>query len=193
MSETLKNLAAAFIGESQARNRYTMYAKAAQKEGYEQIAAIFLDTAEQEREHASWLFKYIKQLKEQGESVDDLKVEAEVPAVYATTAENLIAAIAGENYEFESMYPAFADKAEEEGFQEIADRLRSIAKAEQHHKERYMKLLAEVQAKTVFKKAETKRWFCRKCGYWHEGEEAPETCPSCGHGQAFFQLDNEQY
>ena len=194
MSETIKNLAAAFVGESQARNRYTIYAKIAKKEGYEQISAIFNETAEQEREHAKWLFRMINQLKDQGEDVETIELEnVEVPTVHGKTKENLQAAIDGETYEHESMYPEFAVKAAEEGFKDIAARLTAIAKAEEHHHERYAKLLKEVEAESVFKKGEKKRWFCRKCGYWHEGEEAPEECPSCGHPQAYFQVDSEQY
>ena len=152
MEETIKNLAKAFVGESQARNRYTFYAKVAKKEGFEQIAEIFLKTAENEREHASVLFKLINELKSKGGGeVGELKVEASVPTVLGNTAENLKAAIAGENYEHTQMYPEFAEAAEREGLQEIAARLRAIARAEQHHEERYKKLLREVESGTVFK------------------------------------------
>lgn len=194
MYKTLENLAKAFVGESQARNRYTMYAKVAQKEGYEQIGAIFLETAEQEREHASWLMKLMNEIKKKYNLEDTpLKVEAEVPTIYGTTAENLKAAIAGENYEYTQMYPEFAQVAEEEGFKEIADRLRAIAKAEEHHEERYKKLLKEVEAGTVFKKEKEVYWVCRKCGYVHYGKEAPAVCPSCGHEQAYYQVKCEEF
>ncbi|MFC1598580.1 rubrerythrin [Patescibacteria group bacterium] len=196
MQETIKNLAKAFIGESQARNRYTLYAKVALKEGYEQISDIFLKTAEQEREHASWLFKLIKQLKEkQGnpEELNELTVEAACPTVYATTAENLKAAIAGENYEYTEMYPDFADVAEKEGLTDIAVRLRSIAKAENHHEERYLKLLKEVEAGTVFEKEEEVEWTCRKCGFVHKGKTPPKKCPSCDHEKEFYEIKCETY
>lgn len=193
MENTLKNLAAAFIGECQARNRYTFYAKAAREEGYEQIAAIFTETADQEKEHAKWLFRLINELKKKGASKDPIKVEAEAPTVLGTTAENLKAAIAGENYEQTSMYPQFAAAAQKEKLTEIAKRLRSIAKAEAHHEERYRKLLKEVVAGTVFKKKGKTRWVCRECGYQHVGKEAPKKCPSCSHPQAFYQVKCERY
>jgi len=194
MIETIKNLAKAFIGESQARNRYTFYAKVAQKESYEQISEIFLLTAENEREHASWLMKLINQLKEKtSDNLDEIKVDTGVPTILASTVENLKVAIAGENYEYTKMYPEFADMAEKEGLKEIADRLRAIAKAETHHEERYKKLLAEVEKKTVFKKEKKVYWMCRKCGYIHEGTEPPIKCPSCDHPVNYFQLKCEEY
>ncbi len=194
MSETIKNLAKAFVGESQARNRYTMYAKVAKKEGFEQIAEIFLITADQEREHAAKLFSEIQELKKMSnEDLSALTVEAEVPTVYGTTAENLKAASAGENYEYQTMYPEFANIAEQEGYPKIAARLRAIAIAEKHHEERYLKLLKEVEAGTVFKKEEEVWWVCRECGYVHFGKEAPQECPSCNHAQAFYQLKCETY
>ena len=189
--QTLKNLAAAFIGESQARNRYTSYAGQARRDGYEQIAAIFEETAEQEREHASWLSKLINQIKESNDAI--VVPEAEVPNVFGSTEENLAAAIAGENHEHTSMYPEFADTAEKEGFPEIAARLRSIARAEAHHEERYQKLLNNIKEGTVFKKAEQREWTCRKCGYVHTGPEAPKECPSCGHSTAYYQIKSEDY
>lgn len=192
--KTLENLAKAFVGESQARNRYTMYAKVAQKEGYEQIGAIFLETAEQEREHASWLLKLINELKKKYGLTDlTLKVEVEVPTVYGTTVENLKAAIMGENYEYTSMYPEFAKVADREGFSEISERLLAIAKAEEHHEERYKKLLKELENGTVFKKDKEVYWVCRKCGYVHYGKEAPEVCPSCGHERAYYQVKCEEF
>lgn len=194
MGETIKNLAKAFVGESQARNRYTFYAKTAKKEGYEQIAELFLLTADNEREHAKWLMRLINELKKKSsEPLDEIKVDAGVPTVLGTTAENLKAAIAGENHEHTEMYPGFADVAEKEGFQEIAVRLRSIAKAEQHHEERYKKILKEVEAGTVFKKQEKVSWVCKKCGYVHTGNSPPEKCPSCGHPKAYFEVQCEEY
>lgn len=194
MTETIKNLAKAFVGESQARNRYTMYAKIAKKEGFEQIAEIFLITAEQEREHASKLFAEIQELKKiSSEDFSSLTIEAEVPTIYGTTVENLKAAITGENYEHITMYPEFAKVAEEEGCPKIAARLRAIAIAEEHHEERYTKLLKEVEAGSVFKKEEKVWWVCRECGYVHFGKEAPQECPSCNHSQSFYQLKCENY
>lgn len=194
MIKTIENLAKAFVGESQARNRYTMYGKVAKKEGFEQLAEIFLLTADNEREHAAKLFGEIQELKKlSGEDLSALKVEAEVPAVYGTTAENLKSAIAGENYEHTQMYPEFAAIAEKEGYPKIAQRLKAIAKAEEHHEERFLKLLKEVEAGTVFKKDEEVWWVCRECGYVHFGKEAPEECPSCNHPRAFYQLKCEEY
>jgi len=194
MKNTILNLAKAFIGESQARNRYTFYAKIAKQEGFEQISEIFLVTAENEREHAKWLFRLINELKKESEEdLSEIKVEASVPTVLGNTIDNLKAAIAGENYEYTQMYPEFADVAEREGHPEIAQRLRAIAKAEQHHEERYKKLLKEVEGNTVFKKEKKVYWVCRKCGYVHEGENPPEKCPSCSHPKNYFQLKCEEY
>lgn len=195
MEKTLKNLAAAFVGESQARNRYTIYAKIAKEEGYEQISAVFLETADQEREHAKWLMRMINDIQDkEGKNQEEIKIEAPVPTVAGDTSENIKAAIAGEKYEFSTMYPNFANDAAEDGLPEVADRLRSIAKAEAHHEERYIKLLKEVEVKTVFKKDKEVNWICRKCGYEHKDSmEAPKTCPSCSHPQAYFQIKNETY
>ncbi|RLI37952.1 rubrerythrin family protein [Candidatus Bathyarchaeota archaeon] len=194
MKETIKNLVKAFIGESQARNRYSFYASIAKKEGFEQIAEIFLITAENEKEHASTLFKFINELKKEGgEELNEIKVEATAPTTFGNTAENLRAAIAGENYEHTKMYPEFADIAEREGYPEIAARLRAIAKAEEHHEERYKKLLKEVEAGTVFRKDREVWWVCRECGYVHYGKEPPERCPSCNHPRSYFQLKCEEY
>ncbi len=194
MKNTIKNLARAFVGESQARNRYTFYSKVAKKEGFEQIAEIFLLTAENEREHAKWLFRLINELKSKNdENPDEIKIEAGVPTTLGNTAENLRAAIAGENFEQTQMYPEFADMAEEEGLTEIAARIRAIAVAEKHHEERFRKLLAEVEGNTVFKKEKKVYWVCRKCGYVSEANEAPEECPSCGHPQSYFEVECEEY
>lgn len=190
MEKTIKNLGAAFIGESQARNRYHYYAKAAKKEGYEQLAGIFMETADQEKEHASQLMKMIKGLKQN----EPIKIEGtEVPTVLGTSEENLKAAIAGENHEHTSMYPDFAKTAQEEGLAEIAAQLTAIANAEKHHEERYQKLLEQLEAGTIFKKEEEVSWICRECGYEHSGIEPPEECPSCKHPQAYYQLKNEEF
>jgi len=194
MKQTIENLAKAFIGESQARNRYGFYSKIAKKEGFEQIAEIFTITADNEKEHASWLFKLINELKKQGgQNLNEINVAAGVPTVLGSTAENLKSAIAGENHEYTKMYPGFADIAEKEGLPEIAQRLKSIAKAEEHHEERFKKILKEVEAGTVFKKDKEVSWVCRECGYVHYSKEAPGTCPSCGHPRSFYQIKCEEY
>jgi rubrerythrin len=190
VEKTLENLTKAFIGESQARNRYSFYAKIAKKEGYEQIAEIFLITADNEKEHAKRLFEHIQELK--GDA-GEIKVEAAAPLVYGNTLENLKTAAAGENYEYTEMYPEFAKAAEEEGLDKIAARLKAIAKAEEHHEERYKKLIKEVEAGTVFKKDKEVWWVCRECGYIHFGEEPPEKCPSCDHAKSFYQIKCEEY
>lgn len=193
MQKTIKNLAAAFIGESQARNRYTIYSKIAKKEGYEQISAIFLETAEQEREHAKWLLRLINELKEKGADASDLKVEAEVPSVVGTTLENLQAAASGENHEYSEMYPSFAKIAREEDLEAIANRLMFIAHAERHHEERYKKLIANLEKGKVFQKDQETAWVCRQCGYEHNGVSAPVECPACGHPQAYYQVKEEMF
>ena len=188
MQKTIQNLTKAFIGESQARNRYTMYAKIAKKEGYEKISANFELTANQEAEHAKWLMRIINTLKEGDISYNEIKVEASVPTIVGTTKENLQAAIAGENYEYTDMYPEFAKEADEEKLPEVSARLKAIAKAEENHEDRYKKFLDELKNETVFKKDEEVVWVCRKCGYVHTGKEAVEKCPSCGHPQAYFEV-----
>ena len=194
MKATIENLVKAFIGESQARNRYTIYSKVARKEGFEQISEIFLITAENEKEHAETLFNLIMDLKRRsGEELSEIKVEAAAPLVLGNTIENLKAAISGENYEHTRMYPEFADVAEREGLPEIAARLRAIAKAEEHHEERYKKLLKEVESNSVFMKDREVWWVCRECGYVHYGTEPPEVCPSCGHPKGYFQIKCEEY
>lgn len=185
MKETLLNITKAYIGECQARNRYTFYAKVAQKEGYEQIAEIFLLTAEQEKVHAKRLFEHIQELKENDE---EIKVEALAPTVYKTTIENLKAAIAGETYETKEMYPSFSKKAIEEGYEALGKRLAAIAVAENNHKERFEALLKTLEEGTVFKKNESIWWVCRECGYIHFGPEAPQECPSCSHPQSYYQV-----
>jgi len=196
MEKTIKNLTKAFIGESQARNRYTYYAKITKKEGYEQIAEIFLITADNEKEHAKRLFEHIQELKEKSENKEELNeisVEAVAPTIYGTTEENLQAAIDGEHFENTEMYPSFAKTAEEEGLNEIAVRLKSIAQAEVHHEERYKKILEQVKNKSFFNKTEKKWWVCRECGYIHYGEFPPKECPACNHSSSYFQLKCEEY
>ncbi len=185
-SETEKNLLKAFAGESQARNRYTYFASIARKEGYRQIEAIFLETAENEREHAKRFFKFLE-----GGAVE---ITAAFPAgKLGTTVENLLAAAAGENEEWVELYPAFAAKAKEEGFAEVAAAFLMIAKVEKEHEARYRKLAANIETGAVFKKEQPVRWKCRNCGYVHEGPEAPGKCPACLHPQAFFEVDGENY
>ncbi len=189
MKQVIENLAKAFAGESQARNRYTFYANVAKKEGYEKVMEVFLLTAEQEREHAKWLMRLINVLKKKcDETFDVINIEAEVPTILGNTVENLKAAIAGENYEHTQMYPEFADIAEKEGYKDIADRLRAIAVAEKHHEERFKKLLEEIEGGTIFKKEEKVFWTCMKCGYVHEGKEPPDVCPSCSHPKGYFEV-----
>ncbi len=183
---TEKNLLTAFAGEAQARNRYTYFASQAKKEGYVQMSAIFEETANQEKEHAKRLFKHL----EGGE----VEIQASFPAgKIGTTAENLKEAAAGENYEWTDMYPGFAKVAREEGFEQIADMFEAIAIAEKQHEKRYLALKANLENGTVFKKEKPVTWFCRNCGYVHEGKEAPDTCPSCDHPQAHFELICENW
>jgi len=185
-SKTEKNILTAFSGESQARNRYTYFASQANKDGLKQIEFIFEETANQEKEHAKRLFK----LLEGGE----VEIQAAFPAgVISTTAENLKEAAAGEHYEWEDMYPSFANVAREEGLEEIAKIFESIAIAEKQHEKRYLALLGNVKAGTVFKKDKPVVWRCRNCGYLHKGAEAPKECPACAHAQAHFELLVENY
>lgn len=194
VKQTLENLIKAFIGESQARNRYTFYAKIARKEGFEQIAEIFLVTAENEKEHAKRLFEHIIELKKKSkEKPDEITVETAAPIVYGKTAKNLRAAITGEHYEYSEMYPQFARVAAKEKLPHIARRLRAIAIAEKRHEERYKKLLKEVEAGTVFKKKKPVWWVCRECGYVSYGKQPPTVCPSCDHEQSFYQVMSERY
>lgn len=189
---TVEHLAQAFIGESMARNRYTMYAKAARKEGYEQIASLFLETADNELEHAKWFFRMMNEANGK-QAMPNIKVESEVPSILGSTKENLMAAIEGEHHEYSSMYPEIADIAQKEGFPLIATRVRAIMKAEMHHEGRYQKLLKELEGGTVFKKGEKTFWVCRECGYVHEGTEPVLKCPSCDHAKGFFQVQSENY
>jgi len=182
--ETLKNLVKAFMGESMARNRYTFYAKVAKEEGYVFVQKVFLETAENEKEHAENLLKFIQELRGDSESI--VVEEAEAPLVWASTEDNLRAAISGENYEHTKMYPEFADVAEKEGYPHIAERLRAIAKAEEHHERRYRVLLEAIENGTFFKRDQEVEWICLECGYVHVGNEPPEECPSCGHSRAYY-------
>lgn len=194
MNKTIENLAKGFIGESQARNRYTAYAKVAKKEGYEQISEIFLLTAEQEREHAGWFWKMINEFKKDAPvDLDMIEVPSSMATIIGTTEENLRAAIAGEHHEYSALYKEFADTAETEGFLPIAERIRSISVAEEHHEQRYKKLLAQLEAGTLFHKDKEVTWTCRQCGYVHTGTDAPHVCPSCGHEQGYYEVLNENY
>jgi len=185
-TKTEQNLLKAFAGESQARNRYTFFASQAKKDGYEQMAFIFEETANQEKEHAKRLFKFLEG--------GDVEITAAFPAgVIGTTLENLKGAAAGENYEYTEMYPGFAKIAEEEGFSEIAKVFRNIAIAEKQHEKRYNDLAANIQAGRVFKREKETVWRCRNCGYIHRGTEAPDECPACAHPKAYFELLGENY
>ena len=185
-SETERNLLASFAGESQARNRYTFFASTAKKEGYEQIAAIFRETADNEKEHAEVFFKYLKG--------GDVEIKAMYPAgAIGTTEQNLLAAAEGEKMEWGTLYPSFAETAEKEGFPDIAKSFRNIAKVEAYHEKRYRKLLENVKNKKVFKKDKTVKWKCRNCGYVHEGSEAPRICPACQHPQSYYEIWTEPY
>jgi rubrerythrin len=172
-TKTEQNLRTAFSGESEARNKYTYFASVAKKEGYEQISALFLKTAENEKEHAKMWFKELEGL--------------------GTTAENLLSAAEGENYEWTDMYSEFARVAEEEGFKALAAKFRLVAEVERHHEERYRALLKNVEEKTVFAKAEEVVWECRNCGHLVMGKDAPAICPTCNHPQAYFEVRKENY
>ena len=180
-SQTEKNLLAAFAGESQARNRYTFFASVAKKEGYEQISGIFKETADNEKEHAELFFKHLRG--------GDAEIKATYPAgVIASTKENLKAAAEGEKLEWGTLYPNFAKIAEEEGFQDEATTFQMIAKVEQYHERRYLKLLANLTQSRVFRKDSPIKWKCRNCGYIFEGIEAPESCPVCAHARSYFEI-----
>ena len=185
-SETEKNLLKAFAGESQARNRYTYFASVAKKEGYEQISAIFLETADNEKEHAKIFFKYLEG--------GDAEIIATYPAgKIGTTAENLLAAANGEKLEWGTLYPEFSKVAKSEGFADIADSFKQIGEVEEHHEKRYRKLLDDIKKGTVFKKDKVVKWKCRNCGHVFEGAEAPEKCPVCDHPRSFFEVWCENY
>lgn len=185
-SQTEKNLLAAFAGESQARNRYTFFASVARKEGYEQIASIFHETADNEKEHAELFFKHLK-----GGIVE---IKAAYPAgAIQSTSENLKEAAEGEKLEWGTLYPDFAEVAEKEGFREAASTFRMVAKVEKNHERRYRKLLENVEQGKVFKKDKPIKWKCRNCGYVHEGNEAPVACPVCAHARSYFEVWCENY
>jgi len=185
-TETEKNLLKSFAGESQARNRYTYFSKVAKTEGYEQIAAIFLETAEQEKAHAKKFFNHLEG--------GDVEITATYPAgKIGTTTENLLAAANGEYEEWSDLYPHFADVAEAEGFLNIAATFRKIAAVEVQHEKRYRRLLARVEAGTVFSREEETTWQCRECGHIHVGKEAPKACPTCAHPQAYFEVEKQNY
>jgi rubrerythrin len=185
-SRTERNLLTAFAGESQARNRYTFFASAARKEGLEQIAGIFAETADQECAHAKRLFKFL--------SGGEVAITASFPAgVIGGTAANLRAGAAGEHYEWSEMYPAFARTAREEGFNQVAAAFEAIAGAERQHEKRYLALGKHVEKGTVFKRGSKVVWRCRKCGYLHAGKAAPQVCPACAHPQSFFEILGENW
>jgi len=185
-TQSEKNLLAAFAGESQARNKYTFFASKAKKEGYEQISAIFQETADNEKEHAEVFFKHLH-----GGMVE---IKASYPAgVIGTTAENLLAAAEGEKEEWGTLYPNFAKTAEKEGFPKVAESFKEIAEVEEHHEKRYRKLHENVLKCHVFKRDSVVKWKCRNCGYVHEGSEAPKVCPACKHTQSYYELLIENY
>ena len=185
-TKTEQNLLKAFAGESQARNRYTYFAKQARKEGYEQIAAIFMETAANEKEHAKVFFKHL-----QGGMVE---ITAEYPAgVIGNTEENLLAAAEGEKLEWGTLYPDFGQIAEDEGFPDVARSFRNVANVEAQHEKRYRALHANVKENKVFKRDKPMKWKCRNCGYIYEGTEPPQTCPACQHPQSYYELLAENY
>lgn len=185
-TRTEQNLLKAFAGESQAKNRYTYFAKVAKKEGYEQISAIFMETALQEEQHAKMFFRFLE-----GGMVE---ITASYPAgIISTTEENLEAAANGENEEWTLLYPEFAKIAEEEGFPKVASKFKLIAQVEAQHEKRYRKLLENIRNGEVFKKGKKVKWVCRKCGYVYEGEKALQNCPACEHPQAYFEEMAENY
>lgn len=179
-TRTEHNLMAAFAGESQARNRYTYYASVAKKEGFEQISAIFIETADNEKEHAKRFFKFL--------DGTPVQITATYPSTFGDTATNLKAAAMGENEEWTTLYPTFADIADEEGFPEVAAVFRKISEVEKHHEARYLGLLNNVETGKVFTKDTKFDWKCRNCGYIYGGESAPEACPACAHPQSFFEI-----
>jgi len=179
-TKTEKNLMASFAGESQARNRYTFYASIAKKEGFEQISAIFLETADNEKEHAKRFFKFLEK--------SEIEITGTFPSGLGDTAANLEAAAKGEHEEWSDMYARFAQEAKAEGFDEISAVFKSVAAVEKHHEERYLKLLENIKKSEVFKRDESVEWKCRNCGFIFKGKEAPEKCPACAHPKAYFEL-----
>ncbi len=195
MNRLIEALAQAYVGESQARNRYYLYAKIAKKEGYEQINSIFLETSNHEKSHGKNFFRMIQKVMEKlGEKTDMLELnKVGVPVVHGTTIENLKAAVAGEHHEFAELYPAIAKIAKEEGFSEMAAQITAIATAENHHETRYAKLLDQLEKASFHKKDGKVWWLCMECGYWHYAEEPPNICPSCNHPTAYFKKMDEDY
>ncbi len=185
-TETEKNLLKAFAGESQARNRYTYFASVAKKEGFEQISAIFLETAENEKEHAKVFFQHLEG--------GDAEIQASYPAgKISSTEQNLLHAAEGEKMEYSKIYPEFEQIARKEGFNDVAESFKQIGEVEEQHEKRYRKLLENIKHKKVFKRDKIVKWKCRNCGYVHEGKEAPLVCPACKHPQAFYELKEENY
>jgi len=191
-TETAKNLLKSFAGESQARNRYTFYASIADKEGYKQIKNIFIETADNEKEHGKRFYKFLLEGLE-GDLPTDIEITAAYPVAQGTTLDNLKAAAHGENEEWSKMYPEFADIAEKEGFPEIANAYRMIAKAEEKHEIRFLKLADNIEKGIVFVRDGEVYWKCGNCGYVHKGSSAPEKCPACLHPKAYFELFVETY
>jgi len=191
-TKTAENLLKAFAGESQARNRYTFYASVADKEGYKLIKKFFIETADNEKEHAKRFYKLMIEGL-QGELPAAIDINASYPVAYGNTLDNLKAAADGENEEWYELYPAFAEVAQEEGFPEVAATFRFIATVEKHHEERFRKLAENVGNGSVFKKEQKVLWKCDNCGYVHEGEGAPDKCPACAHPQAYFELLCDNY
>lgn len=196
MKETAKKLFTAYVGESQARNRYTFFSKIAKKEGYGLVSKIFLETADQEKTHGSWYYKMVQGFKKE-ESFDEMKVlpDADFPTTHGTTIENLKSAIAGENMEWQTLYPDIVETAEKEGYSNIAKRVKAIIRAEKHHSERYGKLLKLVGDDVFFKRGEKVVWICLECGYEVEMDELPKKfkCPSCDHPRAYFRKKCEEF
>ncbi len=185
-TQTEKNLLISFAGESQAKNRYTFFAKQADKEGYKQIASIFMETALQEEQHAKVFFKFLEGGK--------AEIKWDFPAgIIGDTMQNLKEAAEGENEEYSMMYPQFAEIAKEEGFPQIAAKFKIIATVEKQHEARYLRLLENLKNNTVFEKPQSTKWMCRNCGYVHEGAKAPQICPACDHPQAYFEMKAENY
>ncbi len=196
MKETAKKLFTAYVGESQARNRYTFFSKVAKKEGYILVSEIFLETANQEKEHGSWFYKMLQEFKKE-ESFDEMKVlpDAEFPTTHGNTIENLKSAIAGENLEWQTLYPDIVETADKEGYPDIAKRIRAIIRAEKHHSERYGKLLKLVGDDAFFKRGKKIVWVCMECGYEVEMDELPADfkCPSCDHPRAYYRKKCEEF
>ncbi len=185
-TETEKNLLKAFAGESQARNRYTFFSSAAFKEGFQQISAIFQETADNEKEHAKIFFKYLEG--------GDCEITASYPAgKIGKTSENLLEAANGEKMEWGTLYPQFEKTARKEGFEDVATSFKEIGEVEKHHEERYRKLLENIKTKKVFSKDKVMKWKCMNCGYIHEGKEAPKECPACKHPQAYYELLDDNF